>query len=111
MKTLLFLLIGSLLLFNAPTPKNYSFRKPVATCYGKSNCIACSNCSGCKHCNSGGSCGVCANAKSTTINTFSSRKTITTSNSYVGQCKAFTKKGARCKRSANGNGFCWQHGK
>jgi len=35
----------------------------------------------------------------------------TKSNAYVGQCKALTKKGTRCKRSANSNGYCWQHGK
>ena len=27
-----------------------------------------------------------------------------------GQCKANTKKGTRCSRSAGTNGYCWQHG-
>jgi hypothetical protein len=27
-----------------------------------------------------------------------------------GQCKAITKKGSRCSRSAKSNGFCFQHG-
>ena len=27
-----------------------------------------------------------------------------------GQCKANTKKGTRCSRSAGSNGYCWQHG-
>ena len=27
-----------------------------------------------------------------------------------GQCKATTKKGSRCSRSAGSNGYCWQHG-
>ncbi len=29
---------------------------------------------------------------------------------YSGQCKANTKKGTRCSRSAGSNGYCWQHG-
>jgi len=28
----------------------------------------------------------------------------------IGQCKANTKKGTRCSRSAGTNGYCWQHG-
>ena len=31
--------------------------------------------------------------------------------SYVGQCKALTKKGTRCKRNGDGSGYCWQHDK
>ncbi|RYD96075.1 MAG: hypothetical protein EOP54_14570 [Sphingobacteriales bacterium] len=111
-KTLVFLFISSLLLFNAaPSPKNnYAFGKPVATCYGNSPCKACSNCSGCKYCNNGGSCDICAKPKTKSTNNFSSAKsTITSSNVYVGQCKGLTKKGARCKRSGGGNGYCWQH--
>lgn len=30
-------------------------------------------------------------------------------NLQSGHCKAFTKKGSRCKRKAKGNGYCWQH--
>ena len=26
-----------------------------------------------------------------------------------GRCRAITKKGTRCKRSATSNGYCWQH--
>ena len=29
---------------------------------------------------------------------------------YSGQCKANTKKGTRCSRSAGSSGYCWQHG-
>lgn len=30
--------------------------------------------------------------------------------SYSGQCKGITQKGARCKRMvSNSNGYCWQH--
>lgn len=29
---------------------------------------------------------------------------------YSGQCKANTKKGTRCSRSAGSKGYCWQHG-
>jgi len=28
---------------------------------------------------------------------------------YGGQCKATTKKGTRCSRTAGSNGYCWQH--
>ena len=28
---------------------------------------------------------------------------------YSGQCKATTKKGTRCSRTAGSNGYCWQH--
>jgi len=28
---------------------------------------------------------------------------------YSGQCKATTKKGTRCSRTASSNGYCWQH--
>ena len=38
-----------------------------------------------------------------------SRKSTSTPTSY-GQCKAITKKGTRCSRSARANGYCWQHG-
>jgi len=27
-----------------------------------------------------------------------------------GRCRAITKKGTRCKRSATSSGYCWQHG-
>ncbi|WP_410478276.1 DUF5763 domain-containing protein [Pedobacter frigiditerrae] len=83
----------------------------MATCYGNSPCKACSNCSGCKYCNNGGSCGICAKPKTTTTNNLSSNTTTKKVNVYVGQCKALTKKGARCKRSASSNSYCWQHGK
>ena len=29
---------------------------------------------------------------------------------YSGQCKATTKKGTKCSRTAKSNGYCWQHG-
>lgn len=38
-----------------------------------------------------------------------SSKSTSTPASY-GQCKANTKKGTRCSRSAKANGYCWQHG-
>ncbi|WP_407946538.1 DUF5763 domain-containing protein [Pedobacter jejuensis] len=41
----------------------------------------------------------------------SSPKSSSKASTYVGQCKALTKKGSRCKRSGNGSGYCWQHGK
>ncbi|WP_394353092.1 DUF5763 domain-containing protein [Pedobacter boryungensis] len=101
-------------MFSAPPSKTSTlhFSGTVATCYGNSPCKACSNCSGCKYCNNGGTCGICAKAKTTKPNTLTSDKSSANKTSvYVGQCKALTKKGARCKRSANSNGYCWQHGK
>ncbi|WP_394341701.1 DUF5763 domain-containing protein [Pedobacter alluvionis] len=94
------------------SPENPKTKEPVATCYGYSSCSACSNCSRCKHCGAGGSCGVCSTKSSSNIKTFSSSKTSPrqTAN-YVGQCKALTKKGSRCKRNGSGSGYCWQHGK
>ncbi|WP_410478918.1 DUF5763 domain-containing protein [Pedobacter frigiditerrae] len=54
---------------------------------------------------------MCAKPKTTTTNNLTSNTSTTKTNVYVGQCKALTKKGARCKRSASSNGYCWQHGK
>lgn len=40
--------------------------------------------------------------------------TVTNSNqsaiSENNRCQGITKKGARCKRKAKTNGYCWQHG-
>lgn len=76
--------------------------QPEATCYGNNPCNACKTCNYCKHCNSGGSCGVCAPA--------TKRKETKQLPSTTQQCRAITKKGVRCKRSAGGGGYCWQHG-
>ncbi|MBX9704050.1 MAG: hypothetical protein K2X39_07835, partial [Silvanigrellaceae bacterium] len=112
LKTFLLLFISSLLLFTTPSPKNLTFPGKVATCYGNTPCKACSNCSGCKYCNNGGRCGICAKPKTTATNKLTGGKNTTTkANAYVGQCKALTKKGARCKRNGDGSGYCWQHSK
>lgn len=75
-----------------------------ATCRGSEDCRACSSCNYCKHCNSGGKCGVCVSGKRLPA------KPVRDSDSDVsGQCKGTTKKGARCKRTVRGGGYCWQH--
>ncbi|WP_370583497.1 DUF5763 domain-containing protein [Pedobacter sp. ASV12] len=85
----------------------------VATCYGNTPCNACTNCSRCRYCGNGGSCGVCK--PKSTAQLLPSNRASTTGKAktsvYAGQCKALTKKGARCKRSAGSGGYCWQHGK
>ncbi|MFD2288226.1 hypothetical protein GJU39_15990 [Pedobacter petrophilus] len=110
MKTII-LMVLSLTLFHT-APDNIKVKETVATCYGNSPCSACSNCSHCKHCGAGGSCGVCSTKNVKKINTFSGSITtkIKTAH-YVGRCKAITKKGSQCKRSGDGEGYCWQHGK
>jgi len=63
LKTILLVLISSLLLMSLPSPKFPSLTKPVATCYGKNPCLACKNCKYCKLCNQGGKCGICSASK------------------------------------------------
>jgi len=89
------------------------FRKPAervviyhgsspAKCYGYNPCSACTSCNYCAHCNAGGTCGVCkASAK---------KQDSVVKTPAVSQCKAITKKGTRCSRSAKVGGYCWQHG-
>ncbi|WP_394346184.1 DUF5763 domain-containing protein [Pedobacter duraquae] len=103
-KILLLLILSLTLVHKSPTKVEH--KVVVATCYGDSPCKACSNCSSCKYCNAGGSCGICsANSNQARARAISSTKTT----NYVGQCKATTKKGSRCKRNGNGSGYCWQH--
>ncbi|WP_416276523.1 DUF5763 domain-containing protein [Pedobacter sp. PF22-3] len=106
------MLLGSLLLFGSFSPKTNLRKEPVATCYGLNPCGACSSCSYCKYCNSGGTCGICS-SRSTKPERFyvSPKKNTTSASVYVGQCKALTKKGTRCKRSGGSSGYCWQHSK
>jgi hypothetical protein len=99
-----------MLLFGGFSPKTNKLKDPVATCYGLNPCGACSNCSGCKFCNGGGTCGICSAKSSRSKSLYSSPKK-NNSSVYVGQCRALTKKGARCKRSGGSNGYCWQHNK
>lgn len=49
---------------------------------------------------------------SNTLKQASPTETINNSKSSqsYGQCKATTKAGTRCKRSATSSGYCWQHG-
>ncbi|WP_223191067.1 DUF5763 domain-containing protein [Pedobacter roseus] len=104
--------MGSLLLFGSFSPKTNLRKEPVATCYGLSPCDACSTCSSCKYCNNGGTCGICSSKISRSKSFYSQPKKVSSSTSvYVGQCKALTKKGARCKRNGDSSGYCWQHGK
>ncbi|WP_406827017.1 DUF5763 domain-containing protein [Pedobacter sp. KACC 23697] len=106
------MLLGGILLFGGFSPKTNSTKEPVATCYGRNPCGACSTCSGCKYCNNGGICGICS-SKGFRSKSFHSRpkKASSFSSVYVGQCKALTKKGARCKRNGDSGGYCWQHSK
>ncbi|WP_410479263.1 DUF5763 domain-containing protein [Pedobacter nototheniae] len=103
-------MFSSFLLFTKHPVVKQPVKEPVATCYGRSSCIACSNCSRCKHCSGGGTCGVCSSSGLKPQSFYSNEKT-TKAEVYSGQCKALTKKGARCKRSGGSNGYCWQHGK
>ena len=99
----LFLFVSTVLIGN----NNYlNANHHSSTCTGSSNCRACTSCNYCKYCNSGGTCSVCAPPPST------KKKSITPSQpSKDYQCKAITKKGTRCSRSATNNGYCWQHAK
>lgn len=81
----------------------------VLRCVGANPCRACSNCSSCGWCKAGGTCGVCINKKKT--DTIQSLKSMPAKQSAIsGQCKAITKKGTRCSRTAKPSGYCWQHG-
>ena len=89
--------------------------KIILTCYGYNPCRACTTCNYCKYCNSGGTCGVCVSKKNfkTAIKPAPVKPTVTKptkQTQYSDQCRAITKKGTRCLRSARSNGYCWQHG-
>jgi len=100
------------LTYTLPAKRKIKAETAVSTCYGYSPCKACSNCSRCKYCSAGGSCGVCGAKAANKINTLSGKAATEKKTAvYSGQCKALTKKGARCKRSGSGTGFCWQHNK
>ncbi|MFD2581693.1 DUF5763 domain-containing protein [Pedobacter vanadiisoli] len=100
------------MLFDSFSPKTNTLKEPVATCYGLNPCGACSNCSACKYCNNGGSCGICSSKSSGFKSQYRRpNKTGNSASVYVGQCRALTKKGTRCKRSSDGSGYCWQHNK
>src|SRR5918995_5093891 len=79
--------------FFQPSDNNNYIRAEAATCYGTSPCTACSNCSSCKHCKSGVTCGVCEKPRT-------KKAARLHAPSSGGQCKAMTKKGTRCSRSA-----------
>ena len=102
LKKILFLLIVTIpyLSFSTGDKKCCS---NSAKCTGKDPCLACSNCSSCQYCAGGGSCGACKKKNSSGVS-----KAKPTTNS---QCRATTKKGTRCSRSANTSGYCWQHDK
>jgi hypothetical protein len=110
--------ILSLLLFSDSVKEKNESDKIFLTCYGNNPCKACKSCGYCKYCTSGGTCGVCAplkkkieSQKSHNPTTESQKpKTPTQDPSIPSQCKAITKKGTRCSRTARSNGYCWQHG-
>lgn len=117
MKTLLilFLFISQFFNFHSTQKTEYFKDKIALRCVGSSPCAACSNCSACKWCSAGGTCGVCESWRKK--GDISSKKynlqkpdNTTTQDYYTGQCKAMTKKGKRCSRTARTNGYCWQHG-
>jgi hypothetical protein len=86
-------------------------RREALKCYGYKPCSACTTCNYCQYCNSGGTCGVCAHvkkAKGASINPQS--KPQAGQRDVSTQCRAITKKGTRCTRTARSNGYCWQHG-
>ena len=109
MKTLF--LLGFIVVLNFTktsfSGNNQFNKKETAKCVGANPCRACSNCSSCGWCKAGGTCGVCLKKSNDTLKT---SRPSTTKPVYSGQCKAITKKGTRCSRSARSNGYCWQHG-
>ena len=110
MKWLIFPFAALTLAFGAACLHSSNDQKPaytktgIATCYGNTPCNACTSCNYCKWCNAGGTCGICASQKKSKPKTYKSpAKTL-------GRCKALTKKGTQCSRSARSQGYCWQHG-
>ncbi|MDR6339085.1 hypothetical protein HNQ91_002136 [Filimonas zeae] len=104
MKTLITVLL-SFSLFCTPESRN---KHHAGRCTGAASCTACKNCSGCKYCNAGGTCGVCAPARSKPRETMG--KPAGKEDTDFTQCKAITKKRTRCSRKATATGYCWQHG-
>lgn len=92
--------------FSDPSPRPHH----AGRCTGSSFCTACSNCSRCQHCSGGGTCGVCAPPVRASRSTSTTTTAPAKQQLYSSQCQATTKKGARCKRAARSNGYCWQHG-
>ena len=113
MKIFLASILG-LLFFSGDLYEKNESAKIFLTCYGNSPCKACKSCGYCKYCTSGGTCGICAplkkeiNSQKSRHPTAESQKTKTPDQSTgaTGQCKAKTKKGVRCSRTARSNGFC-----
>lgn len=84
----------------------------IATCMGSRSCYACKNCKYCKYCNAGGgSCGVCTSSSPVITLPIKSavKQSPSSTHTSSSQCKGITKKGARCKRTVSGGGYCWQH--
>jgi len=104
MKTLIATLL-SFCLFYAPATGE---KHHAGRCTGAEFCTACKNCSACKYCHSGGTCGVCARARSAPQE--QPNKPVEKQDTNTAQCKAITKKGTRCSRRATSAGYCWQHG-
>ena len=107
-------IIAACLLFFVSGTSPEKFPEPeYLKCYGYNPCAACSSCNYCAHCKGGGgTCGVCksgvkASAKKDTVQYVPK---YAPKQSYSSQCRATTKKGTRCSRSARSNGYCWQHG-
>lgn len=64
MKTIITILIGSLLLLIGLSFVGKNSGEHNGKCTGSASCSACSNCSRCGHCSAGGTCGVCRGSSS-----------------------------------------------